>query len=278
MNQRGTKRIKRGTKRTMNDRLRPVGVMDSGVGGISVLKKAVEIMPYEDFIYYGDSANAPYGTRTTEDIKDHTFLVAEKLRAMGIKALCVACNTATAAAIKDLRAAYRDMPVIGIEPAVKPAALSTRGGTIIVMATPMTIRQNKFNDLLRTYDKDARIIPLPCEGLMEMVENWSDDKAPLMEYLDMKLKPVLRDDTETIVLGCTHYPFIKRELREYLGDRDIALIDGSEGTARQIRRRLIEEGLLNEEDRTGTVTILNSSDDPKMIDISRKLFDMEIQD
>ena len=262
----------------MNDRLEPVGVIDSGVGGISVLKKAVEIMPNEDFIYYGDSANAPYGTKSTEEIRDLTFAVVEKLRTMGIKALCVACNTATAAAIKDLRATYTDMPVIGIEPAVKPAALSTRGGTIIVMATPMTIKQNKFNDLLKIYDKDARIIPLPCPGLMEMVENWSDDKAPLMEYFEETLKPVLQDDTETIVLGCTHYPFIKRELREYLGDRDIALIDGSEGTAKQIRRRLGEEGLLRDEDNEGIVTIMNSSEDPKMIEISKKLFDMEIDE
>jgi glutamate racemase len=262
----------------MNDSLRPVGVIDSGVGGISVLKKAVEIMPNEDFIYYGDSLNAPYGTKSTEEIRDLTFAVTEKLRAMGIKALCVACNTATAAAIKDLRAVYTDMPVIGIEPAVKPAALSTKGGTIIVMATPMTIRQHKFNDLLKTYDKDARIIPLPCEGLMEMVENWSDDKTPLMEYFREKLGPVLQDDTETIVLGCTHYPFIKKELREFLGDRDIALIDGSEGTARQIKRRLAEEGLLRDCSHEGKVTILNSSEDPKMIDISRKLFDMEIDE
>lgn len=260
----------------MTGDLRPIGVMDSGVGGISVLKKAVEIMPDEDFIYYGDSLNAPYGTKRIEEIKDLTFAVSEKLRAMGIKALCVACNTATAAAIKDLRAKYTDMPVIGIEPAVKPAALSTRGGTIIVMATPMTIKQNKFNELLKIYDKDAKIIPLPCDGLMEMVENWSDDKAPLMEYFDEHLKPALRDDTETIVLGCTHYPFIKKELREYLGDRDIALIDGAEGTARQIRRRLEEEGLLGDPDHEGKVTILNSSDDPKMIAISQKLLGMEI--
>ena len=262
----------------MADRSRPVGVMDSGVGGISVLKKAVEIMPYEDFIYFGDSANAPYGTKSTEEIRDLTFAVAEKLRAMGIKALCVACNTATAAAIKDLRAAYTDMPVIGIEPAVKPAAISTKGGTIIVMATPMTIKQSKFNDLLKIYDKDAKIIPLPCEGLMEMVENWSDDKTALMEYFDRVLKPVLEEDTETIVLGCTHYPFIKKELREYLGDRDIALIDGSEGTARQIRRRLEQEGLTGDRRHRGKVTMLNSSEDPKMIEISRKLFHMEIDE
>ena len=264
--------------RTMIDRSMPIGVMDSGVGGISVLKKAVEIMPYEDFIYYGDSLNAPYGTKSTEEIRDLTFAVVEKLRTTGIKALCVACNTATAAAIKDLRAKYTDMPVIGIEPAVKPAALSTRGGTIIVMATPMTITQNKFNELLKIYDKDARIIPLPCEGLMEMVEHWSDDKAPLMKYFDEKLGPVLQDDTETIVLGCTHYPFIKKELREYLGDRDIALIDGAEGTAKQIRRRLEEEGLIRDKRHRGKVTMLNSSHDPAMIEISEKLFHMEIDE
>ncbi|MBQ7703010.1 MAG: aspartate/glutamate racemase family protein, partial [Firmicutes bacterium] len=114
--------------------------------------------------------------------------------------------------------------------------------------------------------------------LMEMVENWSDDKAPMMEYFEKTLGPVLQDDTETIVLGCTHYPFIKRELREFLGDRDVALIDGAEGTAKQIRRRLEEEGLSRDKRHKGKVTMLNSSEDPKMIEISKKLFEMEIDE
>ena len=129
---------------------RPIGFMDSGVGGLSVLREAVRVLPNEDFIYFGDSANAPYGTRTVREIRELTFKAVEKLMEYDIKALVVACNTATSAAISELRSKYKDMPVIGIEPAVKPAVVCSNGGRIIVMATPMTLRQRKFRELIKT--------------------------------------------------------------------------------------------------------------------------------
>ena len=254
----------------------PIGFLDSGVGGLSVLKEAVRVLPAEDFVYYGDSANAPYGTKTVEEIRGLTFKAVEKLMDYDIKALVIACNTATSAAISDLRAKYPDMPVIGIEPAVKPAVVCSRGGRIIVMATPMTLKQNKFMELIKTYENEAEIVPLACEGLMEYVENGMRDKEGLMDYLDRTLGPNLTDDTESIVLGCTHYPFIINEINEYLGERDIVLIDGSKGTSSQLKRRLEEKDLLREADHSGTVTILNSSDDPEMIKLSEKLLGQNI--
>lgn len=142
----------------------PIGFMDSGLGGLSVLREAIKIMPSEDFIYYGDSLNAPYGTKTTEAIRELTFHVVEKLLNQGIKGLVIACNTATGAAVNQLRSAYPDLPIIGIEPAIKPAVMCNHGGRILVMATPMTIKQRKFRELLDLYKDKAEVIPVPCEG------------------------------------------------------------------------------------------------------------------
>ena len=255
----------------------PIGFMDSGLGGLSVLKEAVRIMPNEDFIYYGDSFHAPYGTKHPDVIRELTFTVVEKLLDQGIKGLAVACNTATSAAVAKLRVVYPDLPIVGIEPAIKPAVKMSRGGTILVMATPMTIKQEKFQRLLGLYQKEAKIIPIPCKGLMEFVEHGDLNGKFLDEYFDEHLKPYLSDDTETIVLGCTHYPFLRPRLRTYLGERQIALIDGSLGTSRELKRRLGEKGLLQEEERKGSITIENSLDRKEMIDLSWKLLELPIE-
>ncbi len=248
----------------------PIGFIDSGLGGLSVLKEAVRLMPSENFIYYGDSANAPYGTKPTEVIRDLAFAAVEKLVSMGVKGIVIACNTATGAAVRELREAYPNMPVVGIEPAVKPAAEMSRGGTVLVLATPMTIRQEKFKALLSRYSDMANIVPLECAGLMEFVEHGDLDSGVLDEYFREHLLPYLSEDTETIVLGCTHYPFLRPHLRELLGDRNIKIIDGSLGTSVELRHRLDEKGLLKT-DGEGKIQIINSSEDEEMIARSYKL-------
>lgn len=254
----------------------PIGFMDSGLGGLSVLREAVRIMPAEDFVYYGDSLHAPYGTKEQTVIRDLTFDVVEKLWKRGIKGLAVACNTATSAAVRQLRVAYPDLPIVGIEPAIKPAVSGNRGGTILVMATPMTIRQEKYHALLARYKGEAQIVSVPCEGLMEFVEKGSTEGEELDRYLEIHLAPFLTQDTEAIVLGCTHYPFLKRHLRKYLEkkyreDHTIRLLDGSLGTSLELKRRLMEKQLLREEDRIGQVEILNSTGKPEMIELSYRL-------
>ena len=149
----------------------PIGFLDSGVGGLSVMKEALKIMPNENYIYFGDSKNAPYGVKPTKEIRDLTFNVVEFLMEKGIKGLVVACNTATSAAVSELRKVYPDMPLVGIEPAIKPAVELNRSGKILIMATPMTIKQQKFNLLLNKYKEKAEIVPIPCAGLMEFIEN-----------------------------------------------------------------------------------------------------------
>lgn len=255
---------------------RPIGFMDSGVGGLSVLKEAIRILPNEDFIYYGDSKNAPYGNKTKEDIKMLTFAAVEHLMEKDIKALVVACNTATSAAIRALRLKYSDIPIIGIEPAVKPAVVCNQGGRIIVMATSTTIKQPKFKKLIDTYKDEAEIVPLACEGLMEFVEYGNFDSNILNGYLQKNLWPLVKENTDSIVLGCTHYPFLIPQIKEFLGNRNIMLIDGSKGTSSQLKRKLKEEGLLRAKGHVGEVIIENSSDDPFMLELSERLLKMEL--
>ncbi len=251
----------------MDKRQLPIGFMDSGVGGISVLKSTIELLPHEDFLYYGDSLHAPYGTKSVDEIKQLTFNVVDYLLSKGIKALVVACNTATSAAINDLRSQYPSMPIVGIEPAIKPAVMTNQGGRIIVMATPMTIKQDKFCQLLEKYHNDADIVSLGCDHLMEFVEEGILSGEQLKAYFDEHLKPYITDNTETIVLGCTHYPFLYPYLKKYLNNDHIHIIDGSYGTAMELKRRLEAADLLNSKHQ-GNIIIENSLDSQKMIDLS----------
>ena len=243
-----------------------IAVFDSGVGGISVLRHLVRLMPQERFLYFGDSANAPYGTRTKEEVKALTLAAAEKLHARGIKALVVACNTATSAAIGDLRAAYPDLPVIGIEPALKLAANMFPRGSIGVMATPMTLREEKFNQLMARFSESCTIHKLPAPGLVELVESGKADSPEAEEFLRQLFAPY--GQLDALVLGCTHYPFVIPALSRIFRGK-VALLDGGEGTARQTKRLLAEKNLL----RTGVGEVLmeNSGDDPQLLALSRQL-------
>jgi glutamate racemase len=262
----------------------PIGFMDSGLGGLSVLREAVKLMPDENFIYYGDSANVPYGTKPREEIRRLTFHVVDYLLERGIKGMAIACNTATSAAVKELRIMYPDLPLVGIEPAIKPAIEQSKGGRILVMATPMTIKLEKFRHLLDLYGEGHDIVCVPCDGLVGFVENSFFDQDLLNVYFTKHLKPFLTDNTESIVLGCTHYPFLKNNLRQFLQNDNIALIDGSFGTARELKRRLAEKDLLKDSSETEAeltperikehVEIINSSSDPDMVDKSYALLNL----
>jgi glutamate racemase len=256
--------------------IRPIGIFDSGVGGISVLREAVKIMPHEDFIFLGDNKNAPYGTKSSTQIRELTFGNIAKLIDMGAKALIIACNTATGAAVKDLRNMYPDTPIVGIEPAIKPAALHYPGGHILVMATPMTLKQEKFKKLLALYTDKADIVPVACPGLMEYVERGELDSDSLKGYLKQVLFSGQHDGTidhgyDAIVLGCTHYPFAADTIREIAGET-CELFDGAHGTARELKRRMDECELSAPEDKKGKVTFISSSGDEETIKLMNILF------
>lgn len=248
----------------------PVAVFDSGVGGISVLRQLLKIMPDEDYVYFGDSKNAPYGTKKKEEVRDLTIQCARQLFEQGAKGLVVACNTATSAAVRILREMYPYIPIVGIEPAVKPAALCMQHPRVLVMATPMTIREDKFHRLMEQYENQAEIIPLPCPGLMDFIERGDLDGEDLHKYLQDLLYSYGDNQVDAAVLGCTHYPFARRQIQRVLGDR-VRIFDGGEGTAREMRRRLAEQGLLRQEKRQGRIRIENSLLDGTKIELCQYL-------
>ena len=254
----------------MNNKEKSIGFFDSGVGGISVLKESLRVLPNEDFIYFGDSINAPYGTKDVNEVKKLTFSAVDFLLDKGVKVVVIACNTATSAAIDDLRRRYTDIPIIGIEPALKPAVEVSRGKSVIIMATPMTLAEKKFSNLMKLYDEEVDIIPLPCAGLVELIENGIIEGNQVEKYLKGKLEKFMQIDVASIVLGCTHYPFIKKELAKIVGEKTI-IIDGSIGTVNQLKRQLIHNNILNDKKTNGIVTIYNSFKNNNIIDLSYKL-------
>ena len=249
-----------------------IAVFDSGVGGISVLRHLRRILPGERFLYFGDSANAPYGSRTTEEVRRLTLAAAEMLTTKyPIKALVIACNTATAAAVKQVRAAYPELIVIGIEPALKVAADHFPGGRIGVMATEVTLREEKFDTLLHRFVENCTVTKIPAPGLVQLVEAGKVDCAETDALLRKILGPHI-GQLDAVVLGCTHYPFAARAISRVLGE-NVVLLEGGDGTARETKRRLAQAGLL--EEGAGSVTIINSSPDEAMVRLSWERLNQE---
>lgn len=246
-----------------------IAVFDSGVGGVSVLRELIKQMPQEDYYYFGDSANAPYGPRPTEEVRELTLAAAEHLMDLGAKCLVVACNTATAAAIGALREKYPDKIIIGIEPALKLAADRHPGGTIGVMATNVTLREEKFAALVRRCQEYSTVIPLPSPGIVELVEADRVDSAQCRALLHRELDPYV-GKLDALVLGCTHYPFAEPVIREILGPA-VDIVHGGPGTARETQRRLAEAGLLSSGE--GSLTIENSSGQRQMVELTYRLLD-----
>lgn len=214
-----------------------IGVFDSGVGGLSVLKALLQELPGEKFLYFGDCANAPYGTKSTEAVRALTLAAAQKLFDRGIKALVVACNTATAAAINDLRQTYPESIIVGIEPAVKVAYDHFPKGKVGVLATPVTLREEKFAHLAESFSQ-MEIVSIPLPGLVELIEKGQDTE----DFLTPILQPYY-GKLDAAVLGCTHYPLVAATIQKLLGE-NTALLDGAVGVALQTKRRLLAADLL----------------------------------
>lgn len=246
----------------------PIGVFDSGAGGISVLAELIKHLPGENFVYLADSANAPYGTKGCECVRNLSLNAARILLVKGIKALVVACNTATSVAINNIRNEF-DIPVIGMEPAIKPAVEAGRGGNIVVMATPLTLKEEKFNNLFSKYNEDARIIPVPCPGLVELIESETEAEK-VKDYLTKIFKDVNIADVSTIVLGCTHYCFIKKQIQEFAGER-VMILDGNAGTARHLKTILQDKNLLNSDpDGQQAVELMTTGDTTVITPVYRR--------
>lgn len=238
-----------------------VGVFDSGAGGISVLRSLRRALPHERFVYFGDSEYAPYGERSVEWIAQRTHTIAGELLAEGAKALVIACNTATSAAAATLRGAHPEVPIIGVEPALKPAALAAEamweGGAsplprVLVMATQVTLHLDKFHRLAEEWADVCTVETVACDGLAARIEQGNLD-APDMHGLLEHLVGAYRGNVQIVVLGCTHYAFAVPQIHGVLGD--VLVFDGRAGTARQTARLLGERGLLAPEVQEGSIEL-----------------------
>lgn len=216
-----------------------IAFFDSGVGGVTVLAEAVKLLPKEDYIYYADSLHVPYGPKPKSDVKNFIFNAVDCLAEQGIKALVVACNTATSVAIQDLRERYA-FPVIGMEPAVKPAVENTGGGKrVLVLATELTLKETKFRDLVSMIDQDGIVDSLPMPELVELAEKLTFDAEAVVPCLKRKFASLELGRYGTVVLGCTHFAFFRSSLRKVLAS-GTEIIDGAYGTLRQLTHKLDE--------------------------------------
>ncbi len=236
-----------------------IGFYDSGVGGISVLREALKMLPNEHYVFYGDTKNAPYGTKTQEQIQQFAFEAVELLISKNAKAIVIACNTATSAAAAILRSRYT-LPIIGMEPALKPAHELRREGQILVMATPLTLHLPKFKTLMGQYGDNA--VPVPCKGLMEFVEKGITHGQEVEEFILSLIGPYLNKPVDAVVLGCTHYVFLKKLIQSLL-PAGTHVVDGNLGTVKQLERRLREINALAPKEQKGSVELFISGDETK---------------
>jgi glutamate racemase len=239
----------------------PIGVFDSGVGGLSVLREIRARLPQESLLYLADSGHVPYGEKSPEFIRQRCRTIAAFLLGQGAKALVLACNTATAAGVAELRELYPQLPLVGMEPAVKPAAQATRSGVVGVLATTGTLKSVKFAALLDRFASDVRVITQPCPGLVECIEAGELDTPATRALLNGFVQPLVEQGCDTLILGCTHYPFIKPLLIEMLPS-SVTLVDTGAAVARHL------ETVLAARDQLGNgeaVTRFWSSGDPSRL-------------
>jgi glutamate racemase len=260
----------------MIDKNSPIGVFDSGLGGLTVLAEILKILPEERCIYFADSRFAPYGPKSREEIRKRCFFITQNLLKQGIKALVVACNTATSSAVEEMRREF-SIPIVGMEPALKPACEATLPGKILVLGTPFTIAERKYQNLLKRFKGGRDIVSLPCPGLVELIEKGDTNGPEMQARLSLLFREIRPPDFSSVVLGCTHFVYLKNILRNILGDR-IAFFDGNLGTARQLKRILAREGLFLENSALSPgkdqIVIDTSGDPGQVIPLCHRLLSM----
>jgi glutamate racemase len=237
----------------------PIGIFDSGLGGLSVYREIRALLPVEDIIYYADSAYCPYGIRSPEEIRARSLLISDMLLDRGAKVVVVACNTASAMAIDHLRHAHPDVSFVGLEPAVKPAARLTRTGKVGVLATPRTVAGERLRWLIETHGGGVEVRTVAATGLVELVEDGILHGPAVRAALQPLLDPMLDARVDVVVLGCTHYPFLRDEIETYVGP-DVMVIDSGFAIARRTRQILADPGLLQAQFHRGRFQLMTSGD------------------
>ena len=237
-----------------------IGVLDSGMGGLSILRELRVQLPGESFIYWGDGKNCPYGPKPVDEVIGYVDAGVQLLVGKGIKMLVLACNAATAAAVGFLRAKY-DFPIVGMEPAVKPAVLTTKSGVVGVLATANTLRGELFRTTSAGYANRARIIPAVGEGFVELVENGREDSPEAFEAVRRVVEPLLDAGVDRLVLGCTHYPFLRKTIEKVIAGRDVELVDSAPAVARRVAAILRERDLAASPDHRPVCEFFTAGDD-----------------
>jgi glutamate racemase len=249
---------------------RPIGVFDSGVGGLSILASIRQLLTHEDVLYFADQAHVPYGPRTLDEVAGFSLGITRFLLEQGAKLIVVACNTASAAALHGLRRTLPEIPFVGMEPAVKPATKITRNGHIGVLATPATFEGRLFASLVERFGAGLNIHPATAPGLVERIEAGDLHSQATRQILVRALAPLQESGIDTLVLGCTHYPFVIPMLEELLGP-SVKVVDPAPAVARQTRRLLGQHELLAAAGRTGSLTYLSSKDAAHLASIASQL-------
>jgi len=234
-----------------------IGVFDSGVGGLSILDEALQQLPHHNYIYFADSANAPYGDKPPQWIAERSLQICRYLVEQDCSAIVVACNTATAEAIATIRSTL-DIPIIGVEPGIKPAAMQSQNGIVGVLATETTLNSDKFNALLATLPEHCQFIKQAGAGLVPLIEAGLIETPEMQALLRSHLKPILDQGADTLVLGCTHYPFLKKMIRAVVGD-SMTLIDTSDAVVRQLLRQIHQQGLIVSSKHSPKLSLLSTA-------------------
>ncbi len=249
---------------------RPVGILDSGVGGLSVLRHIQDLLPDEDLIYFADQAHVPYGPQPANQIRDFVTEITNFLLSQGSKLIVVACNTASAAALTHLRRIFPDVPIVGMEPAVKPGAIHTRQGKIGILATAGTFGSQRYANLMARYAQGIVAFEHPCPGLVEQVEAARLDDPETELIIRNALEPMLASGVDTVVLGCTHYPFVLPVIRRLAGP-DVTIIDPAPAVARQVKRVLSEYKLLNTQVGAGDLKMFTTGSASELAESALRL-------
>ena len=246
-----------------------IGVFDSGVGGLSILDEAMRQLPQHNYIYLADSANAPYGERSSDWITARSLVLCRYLLNQGCDAIVVACNTATAEAIAQIRNELA-IPVIGVEPGIKPAAMQSQNGVVGILATEATLKSDKFNALLATLPSNCQFIKQAGAGLVPLIEAGDANSEETLELLAQHLVAIQDAGADTLVLGCTHYPFLRKAIRKLLGE-SITLIDTSEAVVRQLKRQLEANSIIQANLQDLELTFVSSNDERNLLAMAHDL-------
>ncbi len=250
----------------------PIAIFDSGIGGLSVLKEALKILPDENYIYYADTKHVPYGNKTKEEVKSFVLEAAKFLSAQNIKMLVVACNTATSIAIAELRSTY-DFPVVGMEPAVKPAVTNSKNKRVLVLATQLTLKEQKFKELVDKVDNEKIVDMLPLPILVTMAEQFAFEEEKIIPALKESFSGIHIEDYGTVVLGCTHFPFYKSHLKKIFPE-GTEIIDGNAGTVNHVKNILERDGMKNRQSQKGSLVFYQSGEKISAPEILKRYRDL----